>query len=229
MNNLVSVIIPVYNGERYLAEAIQSILAQTYPEREIVVVDDGSTDSSARVAGQFAVRYVFQQQAGAGAARNRGVESAEGDFFAFLDADDLWTNDKLRLQMDAFATDPELDVVFGRVEQFHSPELDAATRSKIHCPPGTIPGYSPSAMLIKRPAFEQVGPFETGLRLGEWLGWYLRATEAGLCTLMLPDLVVRRRLHHTNQGIREREARIEYVRALKASLDRRRATEESGR
>src|SRR5215203_2881736 len=116
MSSVVSAIIPVYNSERYLAEAIESVLVQTYPSHEIIVVDDGSIDGSAQVAKRFgsAVRYVFQRQAGVGAARNHGVELAEGRFFAFLDADDLWTKDKLQLQLAAFAADPELEAVFGQ-------------------------------------------------------------------------------------------------------------------
>ena len=107
--------------------------------------------------------------------------------------------------------------------QFRSPELDGATTRKAYRPPGSMPGYSPGAMLVRRPAFERVGPFETGWRVGECISWYLRATEAGLRTLMLPDLVLRRRLHETNTGIRERGAAADYMRILKASLDRRRA------
>ena len=227
MTNAVSVVIPVYNCERYLAEAIESVLAQTHANREVIVVNDGSTDGSAQEAKRFgdAVRYVFQRRAGAGAARNLGVQLAEGSFLAFLDADDLWMRDKLRLQLAAFVTDPELDGVFGQTEQFHSLELSAVAKSKTYCPAGLAPGYSQGTMLIKRHSYERVGSFETGWRTGEFLSWYLRATEEGLRTLMLPDLVLRRRLHETNQGIRERGAATDYVRILKASLDRRRDAE----
>ncbi len=228
MDPSVSVIIPVYNCERYLAEAIESVLAQSHPAREIIVVDDGSTDGSARVVRRFssAVRYVFQPNAGIGAARNRGVALAEGDFLAFLDADDLWTEDKLGLQLAAFAEDPGLEAVFGLAIQFHSPEIDAAARSRIHCPSRPAPGYVAGAMLVRRSAFERVGPFEAGWRVGEFVDWYLRATEAGLRERVLPEVVLRRRLHKTNQGIRERAAATDYARILKASLDRRRAAGE---
>jgi glycosyltransferase involved in cell wall biosynthesis len=224
MDTSVSVIIPVYNCERYLAEAINSVLAQTHPAHEIIVVDDGSTDSSAQVARRFgsAVRYAFQPNAGIGAARNRGVRLALGNFFAFLDADDLWTDDKLRQQLAAVAEDPRLDAVFGLAKQFHSPELDAVARSRIQCPARPAPGYVAGSMLIRRSAFEGVGPFETGWRVGEFVDWYLRATEAGLRERMLPEVVLHRRLHATNQGVRERAAATDYARILKASLDRRR-------
>ena len=228
MTDMVSVVIPVYNCERYLTEAIESVLAQTYPNREIIVVDDGSTDGSGQKARQFgsAVRYIFQPWAGLAAALNRGVGLARGSFFAFLDADDLWVEDALRLHMAAFVADLGLDIVFGQVEQFHSPELDTVTKSKTYCPAGLTPGYLKGTMMVRRPAFERVGPFETNWRVGQFISWYLRATEMGLRTLMLPDLVLRRRLHETNMGIRERGAAIDYVRILKASLDRRRAAGE---
>ena len=90
-NPLVSVIIPVYNYDRYLAEAVESVLSQTYQHLEVIIVDDGSTDQSGEVARSFAgsgVRYCPQVHAGIGPARNKGVELAQGEFLAFLDADD---------------------------------------------------------------------------------------------------------------------------------------------
>ena len=110
-DNLVSVIIPVYNGELYLDEAIESALGQPYRPIEVIVVDDGSTDGSAEVAKQFdsPMRYCFQPNAGLGAARNKGISLAQGSFFAFLDADDLWLENKLTRQMALFDKNPELD------------------------------------------------------------------------------------------------------------------------
>jgi glycosyltransferase involved in cell wall biosynthesis len=224
-NLLVSVIIPVYNCDRYLAEAIESVLAQTYQPIEIIVVDDGSTDNSAEVAKRFAssVRHYSQSQSGAGAARNYGIELAQGSFFAFLDADDFWVKDKLTRQMQVFESEPDIDIVFGHIQQFHSPELDESIKNKIYCPPELMAGYHPGTMLVKREAFLRVGKFETNLQMGEFISWYARATELGLRAKMLPDLLMSRRLHETNLSIRQRQARTDYVRLIKASLDRRRA------
>src|SRR5439155_23564909 len=101
---LISVLIACYNGGRYLAEAIESVLKQTYPRVELIVVDDGSDDDSADVARRFgsALALVSQPRAGIGAARNRAVSLATGDFLAFLDADDRFLPDKLERQMAAF-------------------------------------------------------------------------------------------------------------------------------
>jgi glycosyltransferase involved in cell wall biosynthesis len=222
---LVSVIIPVYNGDRYLGEAIESALAQTYRPIEIIIVDDGSTDNSAQVAKRFSpsVQYVHQPNSGLGAARNCGAGLAKGDYLAFLDADDIWMEDKLTLQMAVFQSNPEADFVFGHVQQFISLELDENQRNKIYCPAEKMPGFSASAMLIKRESFLRVGAFETNWQIGEFINWYIRAKEKGLTSFMLPEVVLKRRLHADNMGIRGRDSRNDYVRILKASLDRRRA------
>lgn len=222
---LVSVIIPVYNGERYLAEAIESVLAQDYSPVEVIVVDDGSTDGSALVAKGFGppVRYHFQPNDRVAAARNSGVALAGGDFLAFLDADDLWTADKLTRQMAAFNAGPDLDMVFGHAVQFHSPDLRESEKKRVHCPSQKMPGYIPGAMLVGRDAFSRAGRFDTSLKSGEFVDWYLRATEKGLKGVMLPEVVYRRRLHGRNRSILERESKAEFVRIIKSSLDRRRS------
>jgi glycosyltransferase involved in cell wall biosynthesis len=221
---LISIIIPVHNGDRYLAEAIDCVLAQTYPALEIIVVDDGSTDQSAAIAQGYerAVRYAYQSQTGAGAARNRGVELATGDYLAFLDADDRWVADKLARQMDAFEHEPVLDAVFGQVQQFHSPDLPPEVKAQIYCPPQLMAGYLPSAMLVRRESFLRVGWFETHLQVGEFVSWYARATELGVRTQLLPELVAYRRLHQTNTSLQRRHTQTDFARLLKASIDRRR-------
>lgn len=219
---LVSVLIPVYNCGDYLAEAIESVLAQMYQPIEIIVVDDGSTDRSADVVKQFstAITYYYQKNAGIGAARNKGVDLSSGEFLAFLDADDLWTNNKLSLQMKAFESDHSHDIVFGHVHQFISPELPEEFKKRIKCPSELMPGRLPSAMLVRREAFFRVGYFS--LPIGEVLDWNLKASELGLNSTMLSEVVLKRRLHTTNNVILNPDSRVDYVRYLRASLDRRR-------
>jgi glycosyltransferase involved in cell wall biosynthesis len=224
--SLVSVIIPVYNCERYLAEAIESVLAQSYQPIEIIVIDDGSTDGSDQVAKRFSplVQYFYQPNSGLGVARNSGVNLARGDYLAFLDADDIWMKDKLILQIAAFQGNPGLDFVFGHVQQFISPELDENQKSNLYCPDEKMPGYCAGAMVTKRKSFVRVGSFETNRQIGEFIHWYIRAKEQGMKSFILPEVVLGRRLHTDNMGIRARDSRTDYVRILKASLDRRRAS-----
>jgi len=221
----VSVIIPVYNGARYVVDAIGSVLEQTHRDLEIVVVDDGSTDDSPAILGRFAapVRVIRQENGGTGAARNRGVSASRGELLAFLDQDDLWMPAKLTMQIAALRTHAELEAVFGMVEQFHSPELGEGFRQRIPIPRAPIPGYLPSAMLVKRTAFERIGPFGERWQLVEWTEWFVRAIELGLVLSVLPEVVARRRLHEGNKGLALRSFQTEYPRILKALLDRKRA------
>ena len=124
--------------------------------------------------------------------------------------------------MAALQSDAALDAAFGLVEHFFSPELDEAARSAIACPEGTMPGVHPGAMLIRMEAFRRIGPFRTCWQVGEFMDWYLRAQEAGLKSVMVGDVVMRRRLHGTNLGLCARPERGDYARILKAALDRRR-------
>lgn len=227
---LVSVVIGVYNAERYLGEAIESVLGQDYRPIELIVVDDGSTDGSGSVAQRYPeVSYLHQPNGGNGAARNTGIDAASGEFLAFLDADDRFTPGKLTRQMHALASDPELDLVFGHVQEFVSPEIDDETRGRIRAPaPEPMPWTAPNLMLIRRSAFDRVGPFETGVRVGVTVDWFLRAKEAGLRYTVLPETVLERRLHTENNGIREAASRSQYLAVLKASLDRRRAAAADG-
>ena len=128
---LVSVIIPVYNGERYLADAIDSVLDQTYSALEIIVVDDGSTDNSRRVLEGYGddIRYFRQDNKGTASARNFGVRNSQGSLLAFLDQDDLWVPDKLQNQVGVMAESNVVQAVFGMVEQFICPTMSESFNS----------------------------------------------------------------------------------------------------
>jgi len=221
---LISVMIGAYNAAPYVGETIASVLAQDYEPLELIVVDDGSDDGTAEIVKTFPdVRYFFQPNAGNGAARNRAIEAAGGELFAFLDADDRFTPGKLTLQKTVLDAEPELDMVFGHVREFVSPELDEATRSAIRPPsPEPMPWTAPNLMLIRRRSFERVGPFSTTLRVGVTVDWFARASEAGLRYRVLPEVVLERRLHTQNNGLRERDARSQYLQVLRAAVERRR-------
>ena len=224
---LVSVIIPVYNYDRYLGEAIESVLGQTHPHLEVIVVDDGSTDRSSEVAKGFAdrgVRYCHQVHAGIGPARNKGVEFAQGEFLAFLDADDRWPPEKIERQLNAFDSDPALEMVFGQALQLQNgPAWEAAVNDYKPSVDGMVPGMVPGTMLIKRNAFFRVGLFKGDLKVGEFIDWYARAVELQVRSLVMPALLLWRRIHGSNQGVRERQSVSDYARVLKAKLDRKRA------
>jgi glycosyltransferase involved in cell wall biosynthesis len=221
---LVSVMTGVYNAERYLGEAIESVLAQTHRPLELIVVDDGSDDGSGAIAESYGapVRCIRQERGGMAASRNRAVREATGDFFAFLDADDRFPPDKLERQLGVFDSEPGLDVVYGHVTEFLSPDLDEEARALLREPTHDVPWPTPNLMLIKREAFFRVGPFSTELKVGIGVDWYARAGELGLKSAVPSIVVLERRLHADNNGIRERQFKPQYLHVLKAALDRRR-------
>jgi glycosyltransferase involved in cell wall biosynthesis len=220
---LISVIIPAYNRERYLAEAIESVFAQTYAAIELIVIDDGSIDRTAKVAKRYPISYHYQPNGGISAARNAGIALATGKFIAFLDSDDIWVPDKLVKQMAALAANPQLEAVFGYASQFYSPELDESFRARIRCPAEPLAAHVSTAMLIERSALFRIGLFDPKLKTGCDVDWYIRANERQLCHITLPNVVFHRRLHETNNGNTERHHANERLHLLKAKLDRQRA------
>jgi len=225
--SLVSCIVPTYNGEAYLAEALDSILAQTHPALEVIVADDGSTDGTLEVAARYgpSIRVVAQANAGPAAARNLGVRTASAPFLSFLDQDDVWHPEKLTRQLGRFAARPELDVSVAHVQRFWTAELpDQAEQFRAHRVSEALPGYITGTFLVRRRVFDIVGPFDTAVRFADSMEWFLRAVERGVVSELLPDVLLRHRMHGRNLSQREGDgSRDEFLRVLKASLDRKRA------
>lgn len=222
---LVSVLMPAYNVADYIGEAIESVLRQTWQPVEVIVVNDGSTDGTAGVARRYVppIRLFDQRHAGIGASRNRALEEARGEYLALLDSDDYWPPEKLERQMAVLASQPEVDFVFGAVSQFVSPELARGEEERRVPPAGYRPGRSPGTCLGRRTAFARVGPFRADLKVGEFVDWWARAAELGVRSVVLPQVLLHRRVHRNNTVTRQRAAQSDYVRVVHAALARRRA------
>jgi glycosyltransferase involved in cell wall biosynthesis len=222
---LISCIVPVYNGEHYLAAALDSILAQPYRPLEIIVVDDGSTDGTATVVSSYGsqIQDVRQGNAGPAAARNLGLNMARGDYVAFLDADDLWHPEKMERQMARFRDRPELDICVAHVQNFWIPELkEEAERFRNHRLAKPVPGYVTGTLLARKALFDSVGYFNTDLKHGDAQEWFIRVAEQGAVMELLPDVLLYRRLHLSNFSRAVRNVYQDHLRIIKASLDRRR-------
>jgi len=220
----ISVVIPVYNGAVYLPEAIQSVIRQTRPAAEIILVDDGSEDNSAAIARQFGpiVRCIETDHAGPAAARNQGVIHSTGDWLAFLDADDLWSPEKLEQQVAAVEAQPSLEAVLGMIESFISPDLDPLAQRRLFLPAQLQVGYHAGTLLIRRDVFLSIGQFNPVFQSGEFADWWARATDCGLIFSVLSSVVMRRRLHGQNHTLLRSESLQDYARVARMALNRRR-------
>ena len=217
----ISAIVPLYNTRAYIAEAIDSILAQTRPPDEIVVVDDGSTDGSPDLVAGYAsrVRLYRQAHAGSSTALNLGIVETTGDAIAFLDADDLWERDKLEVQEAVLLGEPETDCVFGLVQQFGHGGAEGSARM----PKEPQRGVSRISLLIRRTAFQRFGLFDATLRVADFVPWYAHAVALGLKVRMMERVVAHRRIHGANSGIMQRDQQQqESLLGLKQALDLRR-------
>jgi len=215
----ISVIIPTYNGERFIAETLRSVLTQTLSPDEVIVVDDGSTDATPDIVAGFPspVRIVRNSRSGPAAARNKGIEVAQGAFIAFVDHDDLWREDKLALQMDAFREDPLLDVCVTHIQRFRQ----EAPAEKIEFLDKPVPGFLTVTMLARRDRFRQVGSLNTTLKYSDSAEWFLRAREHDLRIRLLPDVLTWHRSHGENlsEGSADR-AQAEFLRLARTRMKR---------
>lgn len=219
---LISAIVPVHNGARFLLDALDSILRQTYSPVEIIVVDDGSSDQTAeRIAGLGdRVRSVYQAQRGPAAARNHGVALARGAFVAFLDADDLWPSNALHARRAHLLADPTLDVVLGRIQPIRA-NGEAGTPNRGGADP--MIGVQLGSALFRRRAFDRVGAFDERLVFSEDHDWFLRAREQRLRIGLIDEVTLLHRRHGGNMTRGTNHQDYGLARVLKASLDRRRA------
>jgi glycosyltransferase involved in cell wall biosynthesis len=221
--DLVSCIVPAFDAERFVAEAIHSILAQTYPRREVIVVDDGSTDGTPAALATFGarIRVIRQENQGPSAARNRGLQESRGAFIAFLDADDLWVEDKLDAQMGRFRERPALELCLAHTRSFWIPELaDEARRLTDHPYHRERLVFLPSSIVARRELFERVGGFDPALRHGEDTDWVIRMMRARTIYEAVPRLLLHRRQHTRNLTRQAAPSRDQMLALLKRGLDR---------
>ena len=234
LDPLVSVVIPAFEAERYIGEALESIRAQTYSAVETIVVDDGSADRTAEVAAGFdGVTVIVQENRGPSAARNRGFAATRGEFIAFHDSDDAMTPDKLEVQVGLLRDDPGVGCVLAEQELLVEEGAELPFWVKGSKVPTVMPDkpaeladepdVHPMTMVLRRTVFEQVGPFDETMRAAEDFDWMLRASEQGIEIARLPRVLLRRRVHPASLTQDAAAGRAGHFRALKARIERNRA------
>jgi glycosyltransferase involved in cell wall biosynthesis len=221
---LVSVVVPVYNGDKFIGEAIASLRRQGHPNLEIIVVDDGSTDGTADVVAQAAgpdLHYIRQANSGPPAARNTGVRAARGAVLGFLDADDLWTDDKLALLLPRLMSDPEVDIVYGRTQIMVQ---SGNTGGKLMFTPYQEPKAALTLQggLFRSAVFQRVGLFDPEQRYADDVEWFLRAQDRGLKIVSYPEVTWYYRRHGQNITNQVGDHQDFLAVLIKKSLNRRR-------
>lgn len=219
----VSAVVPVRDGRSYLGQALDSLLGQTAPPLEILVVDDGSADGSADIAAAIpGVRVVRRAAEGPAAARNAGAQLARGEAIAFLDADDLADASRLEIQTRLLAAAPDAVGVAGMMRTFLTPEREAELRDRYACPPDPVRSFTPGTLLLRREAFLATGGLDTTLPGGEVVDWVRRCRAGGLVLAEHDDVVLRRRIHGDNLSLRREQLHAGYLAAARAAVAGRR-------
>jgi glycosyltransferase involved in cell wall biosynthesis len=219
-----SVIIPVYNGSRYLATTLESVLAQTYPLHEIIVIDDGSTDSSPDILRSCGdrLRVTRQGNRGVAAARNVGLQQVTGDVINFIDQDDLWPAGRTETLVGALQSDPDALLAAGQVEILYE-------RSR---PPNPLDNFGTAvrefylgSLCIRKQVFELLGPLHTGIGYADDVDFFMRRREANIKTIYVDDVTLQYRLHEGNTSFNRSVTNAHLMAALRESLQRRRKEE----
>ena len=204
----ISVVIPAYNASRFLRETLDSVLRQTLPADEILVIDDGSSDDTAAIARSYGppVRVISRQNAKLGATRNFGTQEATGKWVAFVDADDIWKENKLQLQMEELSRHPEADLCYTGHVEFTAENGGIQLRSPFPAPPADKireylfrrSTFLPSSVIIRRQVLLEVGGFCTDPDIAEDWDLWMRLLHAGTKFASCPSPLLFYRIHSTS-------------------------------
>ena len=218
----ISVILPVFDGALFVAEAIESVLTQNYDPLQLIVINDGSTDNTEQIVQAYPqITYIYQENAGVAVARNAGLAAATGEYITFIDADDLWPPQKLAIQMDFLKANPQVQIVMGRTQFVYMQDARLRTTGE-GAPMHQVTFVFLGSGLYRHSTFDQVGGFNPEIRGGDDLDWFIRAAEHDITIESIPNVMLHRRLHAENLTNSLQEVRAGIFKIIKYSLDRRR-------
>ncbi len=216
----ISVIIPAFNAEKYIAQAIASVENQTLSVHEIICVDDASTDSTAKIVTNsfpHVKMITITENSGPSKARNIGIKEAKGDIIAFLDSDDLWPRDKIEYLVGKLQDQQHINIVGGTVLKFSGDGKSDEEQTPYF-------NFYMSSFLIKKSVFQRIGYFDESMRLSEDQDWFFKVRESGMDIMVYNKvcLLVREHDHNTTKDLDTKQ--IGLIQALMKSIARRRKT-----
>jgi len=219
----VSVILPIYNGEKYLQACINSIFNQSVLPKEILVIDDGSTDNSAKIAFQYPqIQYLKIPNKGVAHARNKGLEMASFDWVAFIDQDDLWTSDSLKIRLNALENSANAKIIIGKQKWFLDGLKTRPSWVKEEQMQDNLDGYLLGCSLIHKELFVQYGTFNDSYRFGSDFDWFFRLKDASENFFQVNEVVLEKRIHEMNESRHAQASLNELTKAIYQSILRKR-------
>jgi glycosyltransferase involved in cell wall biosynthesis len=223
----ISVVISVKNGERFLRDCIQSVLAQTLKSSEIILIDGHSTDSTPAIARSFPqIRYILQSTLGISAAYNEGILNASGDMIAFISHDDLWTTDKLAVQVNWMIEHPQLVYTTAHVKFFMEPGILPPSGFRPELLIGDHRADIMETLVAHRRAFDLIGLFDTELAIAADVDWFAQARDAHIAAECLPQVLLHKRIHDTNSSNTDPESK-ELLAVMRKSIERKRGIQKN--
>lgn len=223
-NPLVSVIIAVKNGERFLVQAINSVLEQDYRPFEVIVVDGQSTDKTAMLAKSYAeCRYIYQTGQGIADAYNVGVEAARGKFVSFLSHDDLWTPDKLTCQVRYLLEHESIQYTVAKVRYFLEEGQSIPRGFRKELLDGEHVAYCMETLVTRQSLFDVVGKFDTEYVVAEDVDWFARTIDCQIPMAVIPKVLLYKRVHDQSTSIINLDTQSElFLKILRRSIQRKR-------
>jgi glycosyltransferase involved in cell wall biosynthesis len=223
---LISVVIPAKNSERYLAAAIESVINTKYQPLEIIVVNGQSTDRTTEIAESFGpIKVVQQVHGGLSDAYNLGIEAAKGELIAFQASDDLWSPEKLSVQVGYMLSHPEVQYSIGRVKFFLEPGFPSPPGFRRELLKGDHVGRILETLLVRKTLFERIGGFDPDIEISMDVDWYARARDNHIPMAVIPQVMLYRRVHNANKslttGVHDRNFNAEMIKIFRRSIDRK--------
>jgi glycosyltransferase involved in cell wall biosynthesis len=223
IHTLVSVIMIVKNGERFIREAIQSILKQDYNPVEIIVIDGDSTDHTADIARSYhEISVIAQTEPGIAQAYNQGIDAAKGNFIAFLSHDDLWTDDKLSTQMKFMLEHPQILYSLAHLKYFLEPGCRIPPGFKNELLIGDHPGFIMETLLARKEVFDRIGKLDSVFRIANDTDWFTRAKDMKIPAHVLPQVLLKKRIHDHNASAASPQLQKDLLLSIHQSIKRRR-------
>lgn len=203
---LASVVIPVYNGERFLGDALESVFDQDYERIEIVVIDDGSQDRTNEIVRGFpGARYVRQRNQGPAAARNTGIALSSGEVVSFLDADDVMLRHRISSQVSVLLRETSTGCVLARQRLFTEPGQPMPTGIPRDPVFDDLGGVQPQSAMVRRSVLDGVGRFDPAYRVGEGIEWLSRLRGAAVGIAVVDEVLTLKRVHPGNHDTKQFE------------------------